>query len=404
MSEFINNQELRQQTIKDIIRQLHEGKGVEEVKEKFDEVFAGVSAREISAAESALIGEGVPIEQVQKLCDVHAAVFKGAIEDIHAAKNFADLPGHPLNVLRQENEVIATWVSQLRELIKDLGHLPNRALLLERLEELKKITIHYAKKENLFFPYMEKYGMAAPPQVMWGVDDQIRDEIRKLIVIYQDQLCDLEIAHQKLEAVLTQITEMIFKEENIMTPILVENLTDDEWALIARESRQIGFLIGDVPDWQPVHQESLVDYWYARKEKEAEGYIELPSGDFTHQELEAMLNTLPFDITFVGANDEVRYFSEGKERAFPRTRSIIGRNVSNCHPPASVHVVEKLIDDFKSGHKDHEDFWIKAGPQFILIRYFALRDDDGKYLGVIEITQNIQPLQEITGEKRLLDE
>jgi PAS domain S-box-containing protein len=120
--------------------------------------------------------------------------------------------------------------------------------------------------------------------------------------------------------------------------------------------------------------------------------------------LEAMLNTLPVDITFVDKDNIVKYFSHGAERIFPRTKSVIGRSVENCHPPASVHVVEKVVEDLRSGKKDHEDFWIKMGEKYVLIRYFAVRGADGEYLGTLEFSQNIKPLQEITGEKRLLDE
>ena len=142
-----------------------------------------------------------------------------------------------------------------------------------------------------------------------------------------------------------------------------------------------------------------------KEEKRGEvidGVVTLPSGNFTVQELTCMLNTLPFDITFVDKNDKVKYFSEGKERTFARTRAIIGRNVSNCHPPQSVHIVEQIVKDFKAGKKDNEDFWIKLGDQFVLIRYFAVRNSEKEYLGVLEVTQNIKPIQEIKGEKRLM--
>ena len=137
---------------------------------------------------------------------------------------------------------------------------------------------------------------------------------------------------------------------------------------------------------------------------EAGGKIRLASGEFSVEELTCMLNALPFDITFVDKNDKVAYFSEGKERTFPRTRAIIGRNVSNCHPPSSVHVVEKIVEDFKAGRKDQEDFWIRMGEKYVLIRYYAVRSEQGEYLGVLEVTQDIQPLQELSGEKRLVTE
>jgi len=130
----------------------------------------------------------------------------------------------------------------------------------------------------------------------------------------------------------------------------------------------------------------------------------MPKRVLKSEEVIHMLNTLPLDITFGEKNDTVKYFSQGKERIFHRTKAVIGRNVANCHPPASVHVVQKIVEDFKSGAKDHEDFWIKMGDKYVLIRYFAVRSDTGEYLGTLEVTQDIKPLQEITGEKRLLSD
>jgi hypothetical protein len=211
-----------------------------------------------------------------------------------------------------------------------------------------------------------------------------------------------EMLLKKTEEMLGKVTEMIFKEENIMIPMLVEQLTQDEWKAIADESAEIGFIIDHVPVWNSVSDQD------EKKQKQKTGLegelIKLPSGEFTVDELTCMLNTLPFDITFVNKDDEVKYFTEGKERIFPRTRTIIGRNVSNCHSPASVHIVEKIVEDFKSGKKDHEDFWIQMAGKYILIRYYAVRNDKGEYLGVLEVTQDIKPIQDITGEKRLLSE
>lgn len=195
---------------------------------------------------------------------------------------------------------------------------------------------------------------------------------------------------------------MIFKEENILIPMLLETLTQDEWKTIADGSEEIGYLIDKVPVWKPV-KETNEPISETPKVQEDLGLIELPSGVFKVEELTSMLNILPFDITFVDKNDVVKYFSEGKERFFPRTKAIIGRNVSNCHPPKSVHIVEKIVEDFKNGVKDHEDFWINMGGNFILIRYYAVRNEKGEYLGVLEVTQDIKPIQEITGEKRLLE-
>lgn len=377
MSEFINNREFRQNTIKSILKQLHEGKTVEDVKAQFASAFEGVSAEEISQAEQALIRDGLPVREVQRLCDVHAEVFKGSIEDIHKPVAAADKPGHPAHTLKRENRAVEALIEALR------GGKTDFAAGLKKLYE--GVDIHYKKKENLLFPYMEQYGVTAPPKVMWGVDDEIRELLR---------IAKEETAQEAF----TKILDMIFKEENILLPILLENLTQDEWKKVADESAEFGFcLIGDVPAWKPDAEKAQTP-----SAKPIEGEIKLPTGAFTVKELEAIFNTLPVDITFVGKDDLVRYFSQSNERIFPRTPSVIGRNVSNCHPPASVHVVEKLVEDFKSGAKASESFYIHLGGKYILIRYFAVRDAAGEYMGVLEVSQDIAPLQEITGEKRLL--
>ena len=404
MSEFINNSEMRKQTIKNIIKQLHEGKTVEEVKQQFEEAFEDVSASEITTAEAALIAEGVSASEIQRLCDVHASVFKGTIEEIHQHPSNAILiPGHPLNTLMRENLVISRIMNQeIKPYLKNLDGEESYKNLLEGVNHLSQIELHYQKKENLFFPYMEKYGIVAPPQVMWGVDDEIRADIKEIkTLLEQDSKVDSVIT-QKIEDVMTRVEEMIFKEENIMAPMLLDHLTQEEWKKIADESHEIGFLIKKVSEWNPVIPTK--DAVVKEEENVQEGLIKLPSGIFTTEQLTCMLNTLPFDITFVDKDDFVKYFSEGKERTFIRTRSIIGRNVSNCHPPASVHIVEKIVNDFKTGRKDQEDFWIKLGDKFVLIRYYAVRNDKGEYLGVLEVTQDIKEIQQIVGEKRLVSE
>ena len=397
MSESINNREYRKNVIKQVIKELHDGKTVEEVKQKFEDAFAGVSATEISEAEQALIIEGLPVSEVQRLCDVHSAVFKGSIEEIHRETDPTKIPGHPANVLILENRELEKIIGNQ---IKPYLEKGNEALepILKALEKLSALDIHYSKKENLLFPYMEKYGITAPPKVMWGVDDEIRDDLKMLKSDLSYGVFNEE--HKKsLEDLINRINEMIFKEENIMIPMLLDTLTQDEWETVANDSKEIGNIINYVPVWKP-DKEAKVEYKEDIKEP---GAIILPTGVFSKEELTYVLNTLPVDITFVGSDDNVRYFSQSSERIFARTKSIIGRNVSNCHPPASVHIVEEIVEDFKSGKKDHEDFWIKMGDKYIYIRYFAVRNEEGKYLGVVEITQDIKPIQEITGEKRLVE-
>ncbi len=394
MSELINNREKRSQILQDLIKDLHAGKSVEDVRQKFAEAFDGVSAAEISEAEQALIEGGMPVSEIQRLCDVHASVFKGSIEDIHKPQPDEQTPGHPIHTFKAENDALERLLSgQIEPQIKALAESGDA--LKKAWSLLSEVDKHYSRKENLLFPYLERYSITAPPKVMWGVDDEIRDQIKR-------SGADLDTGRataKDLLATVEKVREMIFKEDNILFPMAMENLKPSEWSSIAAESPQIGFcLIDPPPVWQatgPVEEDSAV-------QAPAAGRIILPTGNLSVRELEGLLNTLPFDITFVDKDDTVKYFSQGSERIFERTKAIIGRKVVNCHPPASVHVVEQIVDDFKQGKREHADFWIQMGPRYVLIRYFAVRDDQGQFLGTLEVTQDIAPIQAIEGEKRLL--
>lgn len=399
MSESINNREFRKEVIRQVIKELHDGKSVDEVKQKFEDAFSGVSATEITEVEQALIKEGLPVTEVQRLCDVHSAVFKGSIEEIHRESDPTKIPGHPANVMILENRELEKIIENKIKPYIESSDKDAIKKLKDGFNELLKIDIHYSKKENLLFPYMEKYGITAPPKVMWGVDDEIRADL-KVIASDLSYGCMNDEIKQKIEDSIKRVNEMIFKEENIMFPMLFDVMTQDEWKKAADDSSEIGHMLRWVPEWKP-EKEAEEEI----KEEMAEpGAITLPTGVFQVNELVHMLNALPFDITFVGSDDTVKYFSQSSERIFPRTKTIIGRNVSNCHPPASVHIVEGIVEDLKSGKKDHEDFWIKMKDKYVYIRYYAVRDDKGEFLGVVEVTQDIKPIQEITGEKRLVSE
>lgn len=406
MSEMINNREYRQKALKEMITQLHHGKSVDEVKQQFEKLFSGVSANEITEMEQALIMEGMPVEQIQKLCDVHAAVFKGSIEEIHRPKKPEETPGHPVHTFKLENREIEKLIKDRiipdAEKFRAYGSPESLQALLEDIDLLQEVDKHYLRKENLLFPYMEKYGITTPPKVMWGVDDEIRVAVREAKDLLSGSLESREQVLEKIKEVTDKITEMIFKEENIMFPMVLETLTEDEWAEIANASDEFGYtLIQPEGKYQPAKDDIEKKASEHNPQKDA---VHFDTGYLTPEELNAMLNTLPFDITFVDKNDAVKYFTQGKERIFARPKTVIGRQVSNCHPPASVHIVEQIVADFKSGKKEHEDFWIKMGNKFVLIRYFAVRNEKGEYLGTMEVTQDIKPIQDITGEKRLVSD
>ncbi|MDF2988157.1 MAG: domain S-box protein [Eubacterium sp.] len=409
MSEFINNREYRQKVLKEIIKELHNGKAIEDVKARFEELIKGISPTEISEMEQALIMEGMPVQEIQNLCDVHAAVFKGSIEEIHRPQKPEEVPGHPVHIFKLENRKLETLINDRikphLESLRDGGSQDIAGKLLENFNTLWEIDKHYSRKENLLFPFMEKYGITAPPKVMWGVDDEIRaaiKDIRKSLADYNGNGGDVV---KKAEEACNRVIEMIFKEENILFPMVLDTLAEDEWLKIQEASSEIGYcLVEPSAKWQPV-KVNLEN----RAEEEGEqpsnnGYVKFDAGILTPEEINAMLNTLPVDITFVDKDGFVKYFTQGKERIFARPKTIIGREVKNCHPPASVHIVEGIVEELKSGKKDHEDFWIKMGNKYVHIRYFAVRNEKGEFLGVMEFTQDIKPIQDITGEKRLVSE
>ncbi len=411
MNAEINNSVHRQEVLRELIARLHAGESVDDVKAQFAEEFEGVGADEIAAAEKALMESGVKVEEIQSLCDVHASLFKGSIAEIHGEKNKTKTEGHPSWLLKEENRGIERlFKTRLDIHTEQLAQGDPRALRLiqEDLELLWQIDRHYAKKEYLWFPIMERYGITAPPKVMWGVDDEIRGKVKAL----RANATEMGAARPAPQAVRTfldeiakareQILEMISKEENILIPMVSEVFFSPDWRQISEGTAELGYcLLDEHATWKPEEQPQKAPIVTSAL---SGGVVTLPTGSFSPEILTAVLNTLPIDITFVDKNDEVQYFSQSSERVFARTTAIIGRKVINCHPPASMHVVEKILDDFKSGKKNMEEFYIHMKDLYIHIRYYAVRDAAGAYLGTLEVTQNIAPIQKISGDKRLLSD
>ncbi|MDY3196051.1 MAG: DUF438 domain-containing protein [Paracholeplasma sp.] len=402
MSEFINNVSIkRQEKLKEIIMGLHEGKTLEEAKAMFKEHFEDVTTQEISQMEQSLMKEGtIGVSEIQKLCDVHAAVFEGSISDIHSFSDHTKIPGHPVQVFHEENRRIERLIQE--EIEPYLSQSGKTAELMLRVayDRLKEIHNHYARKEYLMFPKLEKDGITAPPKVMWGVDDEIRAEIKEIIALLGSIDHDELEVKNKIKSNVERIKDMIFKEDNILMPLLLEHLGFFDWVIVDSSSDEIGwFLEKPTHTWKqekPVSEEEL------KKEEQAEGTIPFDAGTLSFLEANQIFNTLPLDMTFVDKDGHVKYFTQGKERIFDRPKTIIGRHVSMCHPPQSVHVVDEIIESFRSGKKDQEDFWINMKGMFVLIRYYAVRDKEGNFLGTLEITQDVKGIRELTGEKRLV--
>lgn len=407
MSDVINNRQqetqidsLRQSKLKELILKLHNGESEELVKKEFKEHFDGVSAKEISLMENQLMQEGLETEQIMRLCNVHASLFRGSVDDIHTMNLDYEQIGHPVRVLKDENYAIKNLLSEMRNKV-DKFQPELKQSLLNDFNLLWDIDKHYSRKENAFFPIMEKYGHSAPPKVMWGVDDEIRELIKKTKQLVQDDQ-DFKDSFNEMEY---EIQEMIIKEEEILIPMVLDFITEDEWLQIAEDSIEIGYcLVAPESTWTPQRKSFLERYQDDQKQKEIDSKnIHFNIGFLSKDEIEKIFNTIPLDITFIDETDSVKFFNQAQDRIFARTKSVIGRTVQNCHPPHSVNTVERLLADFKSGKKDSEAFWIQKPGIFIHIMYYAIRNDQGQYMGTLEVTQNVESYRQLEGEKRLLD-
>lgn len=406
MSEGLDNREYRQEKLKEVIKELHEGKTVEEVQAKFQSIIDGVSPKEIGEMEVQLVKEGLPIEEIQNLCDVHAAVFKGTLDDIHHPEQ---VPGHPIYTMKKENEALKKFIDNtLNPNISELNREDSEENLLKLREDfnlLWDIDKHYSRKENLIFPYLEKEGITAPPKVMWGVHDEIREKIKSIQANLKNYSGKKEELISEMENAIHQIDEMIFKEEGILFPMSLETLTEENWIEVYKESDEVGYaFIPPKKDWEYKRIKSQEDKDKSEEMIGESGNIKFENGSLSPEEIRSIFEVIPGEVSFVNKDDKVKFFSKGEHRIFTRTKTVIGREVENCHPPGSVDMVERIVDDFKSGVKDSEDFWIRMENKFVLIRFFAVRNEAGEYLGTLEYVQDIAPLMELKGEKRLLDE
>ncbi len=417
MSEVIDNSRDRKMKLKELILKLHAGQGEAEVRQELLKSLATIPYGEVVEVEQELIGEGLPESEVLKLCDAHSAVLHGRV-DLSGQKPVP--AGHPVDVLRRENAELRKVTARAREVLAGIGKgegeigaaVLELRLLFNLLFDADK---HYQRKEYLVFPFLEKQGITGPPKVMWGKHDEIRDLLKGGIEALQagemgrEEL--LALAEILLRPALQGVDDMTVKEEEILLPMALDKLSPGDWHEVAAQSAQFGYCLYDPPtEWPPRAAGSRVeeagtgkaDALAAAFAGARGGTISLPSGSFTAEELLAILNTVPVDMTFVGRDDKVKYFTQGAERVFQRNRAILNRDVRHCHPPASAHIVERIIEDFKSGRESRAPFWIRLGGKFIHIEYFALRNGDGEYLGTLEVSHDVERYRELEGERRIL--
>lgn len=407
MSELINNSRSRKDRLKELILKLHEGESPDLVRKELAETLQSVPYGEVVEVEQELINEGLPESEVLRLCDIHGEVLQGHVDQTGAVP----VPeGHPVDVFMKENIELKKVTKKTGDMLDSIPKVPEdnfpnfKNELMSCFNDLMDTDKHYQRKEYLLFPYLEQKEITGPPKVMWGKHDEIREQLKGCIALIKEPELTKDDLADSLDLifypVLKALDDMVQKEEEILFPMAMDLLTEEEWWSIHQQTLEFGFTLYDPPvDWQPEGFQKTTE---KAAKGGSDGTIQLPSGSFTAGEIMAILNTIPVDMTFVDKNDKVKYFTQGSHRIFARSRSIINRDVRLCHPPGSVYIVEKILEDFKSGKASHAPFWIQMKGKFILIEYYALRDEDGEYLGTLEVSQDLTEARSLEGEQRIL--
>lgn len=379
----------KKEFIKEMLKKLSSGLSFEEAKKEVIEKIGAIESEELFSIEQELINEGISPEEIKRFCNVHALLFEGMFEN---KVSDPSSPSHPVNLFKAENVKIKEKLSSLKKLAED----KDKNAILVALEELKKaLMIHYERKEQILFPYLERQGFFGPSKVMWGKDNEVRELFKKAI----ENVSREDFIAAYLNPLCEEIDGMIFKEENVLFPTSLEKLKPSDWTEIFKQSALAGYALIDPPK---ENFEAMDINKKAVKVSFENGKVHFPTGVLSLNEIRKILDCLPVDITFVDKDGKVAYFSNQSQRVFLRTPSVIGREVSNCHPPQSLKAVEKVIDDLKNGLKKSHDFWLNLKGRLIYIRYFPVRNEFGEFMGILEVTQDITDIKKIEGEKRLV--
>lgn len=405
--EPANDSADRTEQLKGYLRRLGDGEDLEAVRADFVREFGEVEASEIMKAEQELLKDGTPLAEVQKLCDVHSALFHGATTEERIAnaekaveesvmrrkvqeelakrdsfpkKDYSDknaraaaleaVQGHPLYTLTMENNALSALLEQYKDSHDD-AFIP----------AIRELSIHYAKKGDLLYPLLKvRYGVSGPSDVMWTVDDEIRDELGALTK--EDN--HGEDWQARVDAVLKRAEEMIYKEQNILFPICAVNFTDEEWYGIYQDAKDYLDCLGVSKEtWEEAESAKGSELIFAA------GEIVMPGGHVTVEQLTALLNTIPLEITFVDAENINRFFNEGP-KVFKRPGMAIDREVFSCHPPKIEPMVRQIIDDFRNNRRDEVPVWMEKNGRTMLVKYMAVRDAAGKYVGTVELVQDME--------------
>ncbi len=394
-------------TLRAMIRRLHAGEPLERLQAEYEPILSRMDPMRIAEMEQSLIDEGTPAEEIQALCDVHVALFRRSLEGTEPPKV---PPGHPIHTALAENRWIEARLDAWDTVIQGVGS-PDWAAVAAIAGDLARVDLHYQRKEQALFPFLERKQFTGPSTVMWGVHDDVRARLREVreAVATRDAARVRRAGTEASRAVL----QMIFMEERILYPTALGLLDPGEWAEVGRAEGEVGYLVPPAAEWPLVSRvvgpgERLGEgppFLPPREAAHVPGggeAIPLGAGALTAEQLDRILRLLPLDLSFVDAEDRVAWYSDVPDRVFARTPAVIGRPVQRCHPPKSLHVVEEILRAFKEGRQDRARFWLQIGERFVIVEYVAVRAADGLYLGCLEVTQDATGIRALEGERRLL--
>lgn len=394
------SKEQRLASLKEIIRELHDGAELVHLQEKFTQTVGDITPEEIASLEQTLVNEGLPETEIKKMCHLHAALFQQALEGQEVPSM---PPGHPVHTYMEENQQGRALIAEILEELVKIGEEPGETVwsfvvgqLRFLTQELAGIQTHYVRKENQLFPLLEQHELSAPGKVMWEVHDDIRRQFRLVqgLLTGQERIA----ARKALLELVAAVEDMILKEERILFPMTLQVLSDADWKRCRLGEEEIGYAFGVIPGdaW-------TVDARESGTFGTAAGLINLATGQLAAEVINTILCNLPVDISFVDADNKVAYYSDSSHRIFPRSPGVIGRDVKNCHPPKSLHMVTEILEAFKRGERSKAEFWLELGGKFIHIQYLALRDKQGSYLGCLEVGQDASHVRSLQGQRRLLE-
>ena len=378
---------------------------------------------EFAYAEQSLKGVYQDDEILEKMDDL-LNLFDGVL--VQAENEYPE--NHPLWVYLEEINAVEKVVLEAKELLKQEKFIKNPWLGI--FDSLAQWRTHLSRKQNQLYPMLEEHGFDRPTRIMWTFDDAVRDSISASYALLREDKYDKFLA--SVPETLEKLLDLNAKEIEVLLPTSFKLLSDEEFVRMSKNDHEIGYAIIDNPDLYVVPgindsavqlnannsgQNGAVSNEFlndlagllskyvgpvggAAVGKDA--VLDVATGKLTLEQINLLFRHLPVDLSYVDENELIKFYSDTPHRIFPRSANVIGREVKNCHPAKSVHVVEEIVEKFRSGEQSQAEFWINKPGLFIYVIYTAVRDENGKFRGVLEMMQDCTHIRELEGSRTLL--